>query len=67
MYGRGTCQGLDGIYLKGLVTNYSEGGGYKTGRGGGHMKFKFLAMLKRGQGGGHNKFWGSFYAVSLKF
>ena len=53
---------------KGLVTNYGEGGGYKTG-GGGHVKFypyekggaeKVLAMLK----GGHKKFWGSFYAVA---
>ena len=55
---------------KGLVTNYGEGG-YKTGRGGGHVKFypyekwgggaeKVLAMLK----GGHKQFWGSFYAVA---
>ena len=55
-------------YLKGLVTNYREGGATKP-EGGGHGKFypyekgggaeKVLAMLKEG-GGGHNKFWGSF-------
>ena len=35
---------------KGLVTNYGEGGGYKTG--GGHVKFY---PYKRG-GGGRKKF-----------
>ena len=39
-------------------------GGYKTGGGGGHVKFypykKVLATLK----GGHKKCWGSFYAVA---
>ena len=29
---------LDGGKDKGVVTNYGEGGGYKTGRGG-HVKF----------------------------
>ena len=53
---------------KGLVTNYGEGGGYKTGggarevlllrKGGGAEKV--LAILK----GGHKNFWGSFYAVA---
>ena len=46
-------------------------GGYKTGGGGGHLKFypcekgggveKVLAMLK---GGGAQKVWGRFYAVA---
>ena len=58
--------------VKGLVTNYGEGGGYKTGGGGarevlplrkGGGAEKVLAMLK----GGHKKFWGSFYAVALSF
>ena len=55
------------IIIKGrhLVTNYGEGGGYKTGGGGGarevlHLQKggaeKVLAMLK----GGHNKFLGRF-------
>ena len=53
--------------LKGLVTNYGEGGGgYKTGGGGAREVLplrkggaeKVLAML---EGGGHKKFWGSFY------
>ena len=48
----------------GLVTNYGEGGVYKTGRGGGVREVlplrkggaeKVLAMLK----GEHKKFWGS--------
>ena len=56
--------------IKGLVTNYGEGGGATKREGGGHVKFypyekgggaeKVLAMLK----GGHKKFWGSFYAVA---
>ena len=41
-------------------------GGYKTGGGGGHMKF--YPYEKGGGGailkGGHKKFWGSFYAVA---
>ena len=56
-----------------MVTNYGKGGGvYKTGGGGGHVKFypcekggggmdKVLAMLK---GGRHKKLWGRFYAVA---
>ena len=27
------------LQVKGLVTNYGEGGGYKMGGGGGHVKF----------------------------
>ena len=58
---------IDFKHFKGLVTNYGEGGGYKTGGGvrevlplrkGGAEKV--LAMLK----GGHKKFWGSFYVVA---
>ena len=52
---------------KGVVTNYGEGGGYKTGGGARevlHLRKggaeKLLAILK----GGHKKFWGSFYAVA---
>ena len=50
----------------GLVTNYGEGGGCKTG-GGGHVKF--YPYEKGGRKsfshaeGGHKQFWGSFYAV----
>ena len=39
---------LVGMGLKGLVTNYGEGGGYKTG-GGGHVKFY---PYEKGGGGG---------------
>ena len=49
---------------KGMVTNKGEGGGYKTGRGGGTCSF---TPTKRGGGksfshsevggGGHKKFW----------
>ena len=56
------------LHSKGLVTNYGEGGGYKTGGGGAREVLplrkggteKVLAILK----GGHKKFWGSFYAVA---
>ena len=59
---------LVGIRLKGLVTNYREGGGgYKTGAGAREVlplrkggAEKVLAMLK----GGHTKFRGSFYATA---
>ena len=51
-----------------MVTNYGEGGGYKTGGGGAREVLplrkggveKVLAIPK----GGHKKFWGSFYAVA---
>ena len=51
-----------------MVTNYGEGGGYKTGGGGAREVLplrkggaeKVLAILK----GGHKKFWGRFYAVA---
>ena len=60
--------------VKGLVTNYEEGGGQGvTKREGGHVKFypyekggraeKVLAMLK----GGQKNFWGSFYKVAWSF
>ena len=65
--------GNDGGSLKGLVTNYGEGGGgLQNGKGGGgHVRFypyekkggggvNVLAMLK----GRHTKFWGSFYVVA---
>ena len=65
-----TC--LNNINDKGLVTNYREGRGYKTGWGGGAREVlplqkgeaeKVWAMLK----GGHKKFRGSFYAVAWSF
>ena len=55
------------VSIKGLVTNYGEGGATK--REGGAREVlplrkggaeKVLAMLK----GGHKKFWGRFYAVA---
>ena len=56
------------LLLKGLVTNYGEGG-IQNGRG----YVKFYAYRKGGGGksfshaegaGGYNTFWGSFYAVA---
>ena len=60
------------ISSKGLVTNFREGGGYKTGRGG-HVKF--LPPEKGGEtcfshaegGGGAHKVLGLFLRSSLKF
>ena len=67
--------GSEGKDIKDTVLNVRDWslitgrGGYKTGGGGGHVKFypyekggaeKVLSMLK----GGHKKFWGSFYAVA---
>ena len=56
---------LFGIQVKGLVTNYGEGGGYKTG-GGGTLSF---TPSKRGGGksfihaeGGGTKSFGVFFA-----
>ena len=58
------------LEIKGLVTNYGEGGGYKTGGGAREVlplrkggAEKVLAMLK----GGHKKFRGSFYVVAWSF
>ena len=38
-----------GFLIKGLVTNYGEGGGLQNGRGGGHVKFY---PYEKGGGGG---------------
>ena len=53
------------LQLKGLVTNYGEGGHvkfYPYEKGGGGKRFSHA------EGGaqprGHNKFWGSFYVVA---
>ena len=57
------------VVVKGRVTNYGEGGGGATKRGG-HVKFYFYGKGGRKSfnhaegGGGHNKFWGSFYEVA---
>ena len=55
------------VEVKGVVTNYGEGGGYKTGGGAREVlplrkggAEKVLAILK----GGHKKFWDRFYAVA---
>ena len=58
------------VELKGLVTNYGEGGGYKTRRWGGGGILSFTPMKRggggksfnhaEGGGGGHTQFWGSF-------
>ena len=55
---------------QGVVTNYREGAGYKTGRGGGACEV--LPLRKGGGegfthaegGGGDKKCWGSFYKVA---
>ena len=59
--------------IKGLVTNYGEGGGYKTGEGGGGQ-VKFYPYEKRGgeksfshAEGGAQKVLGYFLHSSLKF
>ena len=46
------------VVCKGVVTNYGEGG-YKTGRGGGHVKF--YPYKKCGGGGGG----GRWYQITL--
>ena len=40
---------------KRVVTNYGEGGGYKTGGGGGHVKFYLMKSGVVGGGGGAEK------------
>ena len=53
------------MYVKGLVTNYGEGGG-STKRVVGHVKFypyeKWVGT-RFSHAVGHKKFWGSFYEI----